>query len=235
MAGHNKWSKIKRQKGAADAKRGAVFTKIGNIIAIAARKGTDPDMNPELATAIEKAKAANMPKANIEKAIARVADKNAAQLEEVTYEGYGPKGVAFVIEAATDNKNRTLPEVKTALTKNGGTFADAGSVLFQFKQKSVFNIKGNDEEKMMTLLDCGVDDVKEDDDEMIAYADAKQFNDVKQKITEAGLELVDSNVAYVPDNEIAIDDEEISAKIIKIMDALDDLDDVLNVYTNADL
>ncbi len=235
MAGHNKWSKIKRQKGVADAKRGAVFTKIGNIIAIAARKGADPEMNPELATAIEKAKAANMPKANIEKAIARVADKNAAQPEEVTYEGYGPNGVAFVIEAATDNKNRTLPDIKTALTKNGGTFADAGSVLFQFKQKSVFNIKGNDEEKMLTLLDCGVDDVKEDDDEMIAYADAKQFNDLKQKITENGLEIIDANVAYVPDNEIAIDDEEISAKIIRIMDALDDLDDVLNVYTNADL
>ncbi len=234
MAGHNKWSKIKRQKGAADAKRGAVFTKIGNIIAIAARKGTDPSMNPDLASAIEKAKAANMPKANIEKAIARVADKSAAQLEEIIYEGYGPQGVAFVIEAATDNRNRTLPEVKTALTKNGGTLADPGSVLFQFDKKAVVIIAGNDEQKMLTLLDCGAEDVKEADDELVAYAKANQLNQLQQKVAEAGLEIKQAEVEFVAHNQINVDDEEVVNKVLKIMNALDDLDDVLNVYTNAD-
>src|SRR5690606_5051476 len=127
MSGHSKWSTIKREKGAKDAKRGAVFTKIGNQIAIAARGGTDPVMNSALAMAIEKAKQANMPATNIQRAIDRIADKNAAQLEEATYEGMGPGGVGIIIETATDNKNRTLPEVKDALTKNGGRIADAGS------------------------------------------------------------------------------------------------------------
>ena len=127
MSGHSKWSKIKRDKGANDAKRGAVFTKLGNMIAIAARSGIDPTMNPALAMAIEKARASNMPKDNIQRSIDRVADKNAAQLEEITYEGYGPGGVGIIIETATDNKNRTYPEVRTALTKNGGIMADAGS------------------------------------------------------------------------------------------------------------
>src|SRR5690606_25691111 len=137
MAGHNKWSKIKREKGANDAKRGAVFTKIGNQIAIAARSGADPAMNSALALAIERAKAVNMPVANIQRAIDRVTDKSAAALEEATYEAMGPGGVGIIIEAATDNKNRTFPEVRTALTKNGGRMADAGSVAFQFSRKGV--------------------------------------------------------------------------------------------------
>src|SRR5690606_35492039 len=126
MAGHNKWSKIKREKGANDAKRGAVFTKIGKQVAIAARGGTDPTLNSALALAIERAKAANMPLANIQRAIDRVADKNAAVLEEVTYEAMGPGGVAIVIEAAIDHRNRTFPAVRHALNKNGGRIADAG-------------------------------------------------------------------------------------------------------------
>ena len=133
MAGHNKWSKIKRDKGVNDAKRGAVFTKIGNQIAIAARGGTDPNMNSALAMAIEKAKAANMPNTNIQRALDRASDKNAAALEEITYEGYGHGGVGIIIETATDNRNRTFPEVRNALIKNGGTIADAGSVAFQFE------------------------------------------------------------------------------------------------------
>src|ERR1700749_984834 len=135
MSGHSKWSTIKREKGAKDAARGAVFTRLGNMIAIAARSGIDPAMNSTLAMAIEKAKQANMPAANIQRAIDRVADKNAAALEESTYEGMGPGGVGIIIETATDNKNRTLPEVKNALTKNGGRLADAGSVMFQFTRK----------------------------------------------------------------------------------------------------
>ena len=140
MSGHSKWSTIKREKGAKDAKRGAVFTKIGNMIAIAARGGTDPNMNSNLAMAIEKAKQANMPAANIQRAVDRAADKNAAVLEEITYEGIGPGGVGIIIEVATDNRNRTFPEVKNVLTKNGGRIADAGSVMFQFTRKGVIRV-----------------------------------------------------------------------------------------------
>ena len=158
MAGHNKWSKIKRDKGDNDAKRGAVFTKIGNQIALAARSGTDPAMNPALALAIEKAKQANMPNANVQRAIDRVSDKNAAALEEITYEGMGPGGVGIMIEVATDNRNRTLPDVKTALVKNGGRIADAGSVAFQFTRKGVITVAETGEDALLTILDAGAED-----------------------------------------------------------------------------
>ena len=141
MSGHSKWQTIKRAKGANDAKRGALFTKIGNQIAIAARNGADPAMNSVLAMAIEKAKAANMPLSNIDRAIQRVSDKSAAQLEEVMYEGYGPGGVAVLVECATDNKNRTYPEVRLAFNKSGGNIADAGSVAFQFTVRELSGLK----------------------------------------------------------------------------------------------
>ncbi len=235
MAGHSKWAQIKRQKGVNDAKRGAVFTKIGNQIAIAARAGTDPLTNSALAMVIEKAKQANMPKANIEKAIARVADKNAAQLEEIIYEGYGPNGVGFVIETATDNRNRTLPEVKTALTKNGGRFADSGSVLFQFKQKGVLMTAGLTEDQMLEILDAGALDIKDEGEEFVIYTEPRDMLTVKTKIEALGIELKQAELEYVADNLITITDDEISQKILKIMNAIDDLDDVVNVYTNADL
>src|ERR1035437_8914155 len=146
MSGHSKWATIKRQKGVNDAKRGALFTKLGNQIAIAARGGTDPATNSTLAMAIEKAKSANMPHANIERSIQRAADKSAAQLEEIMYEGYGPGGVAVLVDVATDNKNRTLPEVRTAFSKTGGNMAEPGSVAFQFIRKGVIRVKGTSEE-----------------------------------------------------------------------------------------
>ena len=161
MAGHSKWAKIKRDKGANDAKRGAIFTRLGNQIAVAARGGTDPSMNSALALAIEKAKAANMPNANIQRAIDRINDKNAAALEEITYEAYGPGGVGIIIETATDNRNRTLPEVKNALSKNGGTIADAGSVLFQFDHKGVITVQATGEDALLTVLDAGAEDANE--------------------------------------------------------------------------
>ena len=165
MSGHSKWSTIKREKGAKDAKRGAVFTKLGNMIAISARSGTDPVMNSALAMAIEKAKQANMPNANIQRAIDRVNDKNAAVLEEVAYEGMGPAGVGIIIETATDNRNRTLPEVKNALTKNGGRLADAGSVMFQFDHKGVIRVASVGEDALLTVLDAGAEDAVEEDGE----------------------------------------------------------------------
>lgn len=235
MAGHNKWSKIKRDKGVNDAKRGAIFTRIGNQIAIAARSGTDPNMNPSLAMAIEKARQANMPKDNIQRSIDRVADKNAASLEEITYEGYGPGGVGIVIETATDNRNRTLPEVKTALVKNGGRIADAGSVLFQFTRKGVIRVAASGEDALLAVLDADAEDASEEDGEILVYTDAKELMKVRASIVNAGLKVEDAELQYIANTPMAVSDEETSAKIMKVLDALDDVDDVVAVHTNADL
>lgn len=235
MAGHNKWSKIKRDKGVNDAKRGAVFTKIGNMIAIAARGGTDPNMNSALALAIEKARQANMPKDNIQRSIARAADKNAAVLEEITYEGYGPGGVGIIIEVATDNKNRTYPEVRTALTKNGGTMADAGSVAFQFTRKGVIRVDATGEDALMGVLEAGAEDASEEDGGITVYTDMKDLAKVRQAIIDAALPVEDAELQYVPNNEVPVDDSETARKLYKVLDALDDVDDVVNVHTNADV
>lgn len=235
MSGHSKWSTIKRQKGVNDAKRGAVFTRIGNQIAIAARSGTDPTMNPGLALAIEKAKAANMPNANIQRAIDRVNDKNAATLEEVTYEAMGPGGIGVIIEAATDNKNRTFPEVRTAVTRNGGRMADAGSVMFQFARKGVIRVASSGEDALLAVLDAGAEDAFEEDGELIVYTDQKDLAKVRTAIIGSGLEVKDAELQYVAANQIPVDDQEIADKVIRLFDALDELDDVVNVHTNADI
>lgn len=235
MSGHSKWSTIKREKGAKDAKRGAVFTKIGNQIAIAARSGIDPVMNSALALAIEKAKQANMPAANIQRAIDRVADKNAAQLEEATYEAMGPGGIGIIIETATDNKNRTFPEVRNALTKNGGRIADAGSVMFQFARKGVITVAATGEDALLTVLDAGAEDAVEEDEELVVYTDPKDLAKVRTAIVDAGLTVTGAELQYVPNNTIAIAEQEVADKVLKVLDALDDLDDVTNVHTNADI
>lgn len=235
MAGHSKWAKIKRDKGANDAKRGAIFTRIGNQIAIAARAGTDPAMNPALALAIEKAKQANMPNVNVQRAIDRVNDKNAAALEEIAYEGMGPGGVGIIIEAATDNRNRTFPEVRNALSKNGGRIADAGSVMFQFTRKGVIAVAATGEEALLTVLDAGAEDATEEDGEIIVYTDQKELAKVRTAIVEAGLEVKDAELQYVPNATIEVSDEETATKLMKVLDALDELDDVVNVHTSGDI
>lgn len=235
MSGHSKWSTIKREKGAKDAKRGAVFTKIGNQIAIAARSGADPSMNSSLALAIEKAKQANMPVANIQRAIDRVSDKNAAQLEEIAYEAMGPGGVGIIIEVATDNKNRTFPDVRTALTKNGGRIADAGSVMFQFTRKGVINVAATGEDALLTILDAGAEDAVEEGDEITVYTEQKDLAKVRTAIVDAGLEVTGAELQYVANNSIPITEQEVADKVLKVLDALDDLDDVTNVHTNADI
>ncbi len=234
MSGHSKWSTIKRQKGAADAKRGAVFTKIGNQIAIAARSGTDPAINSTLAMVIEKAKAANMPNANIQRSIDRVKDKSAAQVEEVTYEGYGPGGVGLIIEAATDNKNRTFPEVRNILTKNGGRIAEPGSVAFQFDRKGVITVAGSGEEILLQVLDAGADDAIEEEGEVIVYTSAKELAKVRENIVASGLEVKDAGLEYVPKNTVELDDEK-KEKALRLLGLIDDLDDVVNVSSNAEL
>ncbi len=235
MSGHSKWSTIKREKGVKDAKRGAVFTRIGNQIAIAARSGIDPTMNSALAMAIESAKQSNMPAANIQRAIDRVADKNAAVLEEITYEGMGPGGAGIIIETATDNKNRTFPEVRTALIKNGGRVADAGSVMFQFTRKGVIRVDATGEDALLTILDAGAEDAIEEDGDIIVYTEQKELAKVRQALINAGLKIQEAELQYVPNSSVVIDDPEVARKIFKILDALDDLDDVVNVHTNADI
>jgi len=235
MSGHSKWSTIKREKGAKDAKRGAVFTKIGNQIAIAARGGVDPNMNSALALAIEKAKQANMPMANIQRAIDRVADKNAAALEEATYEGYGPGGIGIIIETATDNKNRTYPEVRTALTKNGGNLAEPGSVAFQFTRKGVIRVAAQGEDALLTILDAGAEDAVEEDGEMTVYTDQKELAKVRTALKDAGLDVKEAELQYVPNAMVEVNDPEAARKVLKLLDILDDLDDVVNVHTNADI
>lgn len=235
MSGHSKWATTHRQKAIVDAKRGAVFTKLGNMIAIAARGGVDPAMNPSLALAIEKAKAANMPLANIQRAIDRVADKNAAALEEIVYEGYGPGGVGIIVEVATDNKNRTYPEVRTALTKNGGTMADAGSVLFQFTRKGVIRVAATGEDALLTVLDAGAEDAAEENGGLTVYTEMKDLAKVRTALVDAGLTVEDAELQYVANNDVPVDDKETARKLLKVLDALEDLDDVVNVHTNADI
>ena len=235
MSGHSKWATTHRQKAIVDAKRGAIFTKLGNQIAIAARGGTDPTLNSSLAMAIEKAKAANMPSANIQRAIDRVADKSAVALEEIAYEGYGPGGVGIIIETATDNRNRTLPEVKTALVKNGGRIADAGSVAFQFTRKGVITVEGTGEELLLQVLDAGAEDAVEEDGEIIVYTELKDLASVRNALADQGLKVKDAELRYIANTPVEIADTETAQKLMKVVDALDDLDDVVNVHTNANI
>lgn len=235
MSGHSKWSTIKREKGAKDAKRGAVFTKIGNQIAIAARGGTDPGMNSALAMAIEKAKAANMPAANIQRSIDRVADKNAAVLEEATYEAYGPGGIGIIIETATDNKNRTYPEVRSTLAKNGGTLAEPGSVAFQFDRKGVIRVAAAGEDALLVILDAGAEDAVEEDDGITVYTHQKNLAKVREAVMGAGLEVKEAELQYVPKAMVAVSDPDAARKALKLLETLDDLDDVVSVHTNADI
>lgn len=237
MSGHSKWSTIKREKGAKDAKRGAVFTKIGNQIAIAARGGTDPALNSTLAMVIEKAKAANMPMSNIQRAIDRVSDKNAAQLQEIVYEGYGPGGAAIVVEVATDNRNRTFPEVKHAFSKCGGAVAEPGSVLFQFVRRGVVTVmrQGDADEQLLAVLDAGAEDAMVEDDELIVYTDMKDLHAVRQNLIATGMVVRDADLNYVASTTVPITDPDTEDKLFRLLDAIDDLDDVTNVYHNAEI
>ena len=235
MSGHSKWSTIKRQKAVTDAKRGAVFTKLGNQIALAARGGTDPSTNSSLAMVIEKAKAANMPTSNIDRAIQRVADKNAAVLQEVLYEGYGPGGVAILVEAATDNINRTYPEVRLAFSKHGGNIAEKGAVAFQFARKGQIRVTGGGDEMMMQALEAGADDVQDEGAESVIYTDPKELAKVRDALQAAGVAVIEAELTYVAGNTIEVTDEATAGKIMRLMDALDDIDDVTATHVNFDI
>jgi YebC/PmpR family DNA-binding regulatory protein len=235
MSGHSKWSTIKREKGAKDAARGALFTKLGNMLAVAARAGTDPETNFALRLAIDKAKASNMPLANIQRAIDRVADKNAAQLQEILYEGYGPGGTAILVECATDNINRTYPEVRLAFSKHGGNIAEKGAVVFQFEHKGMIRVVGTGDDLMLQALDAGADDVQEEGEESVIYTEPTDLAKVRDALREAGLEVREAELTYVPKNTIEITDKETAGKVMRLMDALDDCDDVTNTHVNFDI
>jgi YebC/PmpR family DNA-binding regulatory protein len=236
MSGHSKWSTIKRAKAVTDAKRGAVFTRLGNMIAIAARGGADPLLNSTLAMAIEKAKAANMPLSNIDRAIKRVTEKGAAQLMEVLYEGYGPGGVAILIECATDNLNRTYPEVRHAFSKCGGSIAEKGAVAFQFSHKGQLRVGAAGDDFMLAALDAGAEDVQDvETNESLVYTDSKDLAKVRDALKAAGYDVVEAELTYVPNSTVEIEDDVTIAKIERLMDTLDELDDVVATHTNFDI
>lgn len=236
MSGHSKWSTIKREKGAKDAARGALFTKLGNAIAIAARSGADADMNFALRLAIDKAKAANMPTANIQRSIDRGSGKlGGEQIQEVMYEGYGPAGVAILVECATDNLNRTYPEVKLAFSKHGGNIAEKGAVAFQFERKGVIRVQGAGDDLMMQALEAGAEDVQEEDGESVVYTDPKELAKVREGLQTAGVPIVEAELTFVPNNTVHITDEVTAGKIMRLMDALEASDDVTATHVNFDI
>ena len=235
MSGHSKWSTIKREKGAKDAARGAVFTKLGNAIAIAARAGTDPETNFTLKLAIDRAKAANMPSANIQRSIDRIKDKNSAQLQEVMYEGYGSGGLAVLVECPTDNINRPYPDVKLAFSKHGGSIAEKGAVAFQFDRKGMIRVKATGDDLLMQALDAGAEDVHEEGDESIVYTDPKELAKVRDSLSEAAVEIIEAELTYVPNNTVAVNDASTAGKIMRMMDALEAIDDVSSTHVNFDI
>lgn len=240
MSGHSKWHSIKHKKAAADAKRGASFTKLANLISIAAKQGgPDPEMNFSLRLAVSKAKAANMPAANIERAIKKgTGDNGGVVYEEITYEAYGPGGVAIIIETATDNRNRTGTDVRTAVTKHGGSMGTSGSVLFQFDHKGVIEVNqkpGEDaDEAMLTIIEAGADDIEEAGDGFIVYTAGAQLDAVRKQLVAAGYEVTKAELQYIPKTTVAVD-EKAAGQIMRIMNTLDDLDDVTNVSANFDI
>lgn len=236
MSGHSKWSTIKRQKGAKDAARSAVFTRLGNAIALAARGGDDPDMNFSLRMAIEKAKAANMPMANIQRSIDRGSGKlGGTQIQEVLYEGYGPGGVAILVECATDNLNRTYPEVRLAFSKHGGNIAEKGAVAFQYDRKGMIRVKGGGDDLLMTALEAGADDVQDETEESVIYTDPKELAKVRDNLQSAGVEIIEAELTYVPNNTVEITDTATAGKVMRLMDALDEQNDVTATHVNFDI
>jgi YebC/PmpR family DNA-binding regulatory protein len=235
MSGHSKWSTIKRQKGAKDAARGAIFTKLGNNIAVAARNGTDPETNFALRLAIDKAKAENMPLANIQRAIDRQKDKDAAQLQELLYEGYGPGGVAIMVECTTDNVNRTYSDVKVAFNRHGGSMAEIGSVAFQFYRQGMIRLEQKGDLVLEKAIEAGAEDVVEEDDCSIIYTDPKELNRIRLALTDLGFKVLEAELVYVPKTTMTVDNVETAGKVLSLMEALEDLEDVSATYVNFDI
>jgi len=238
MSGHSKWATIKHKKGAADAKRGRLFTKLIKEITMAARLGGgDPGGNPRLRKAVDDAKAVNMPADNIKRAIQRgTGELPGVTYEEVTFEGYGPGGVAVLIEAMTDNKNRTLPEIRTIFAKNGGNLGEAGSVRFLFQKKGYLTIekdKASEDAVMEAAIEAGADDAKLSGDVHEVICAPEVFEAVKAKLEEKGLPLTMAEVEMIPTTEVALDQRK-AEQVMRLVEALEDHDDVQHVWANLD-
>ena len=240
MSGHSKWSTIKHKKGAADAKRGKIFTRILKEMTVAARMGGgDPNGNPRLRAAVAEAKANNMPKDNIERAIKRgTGELEGATYEEITYEGYGPGGVALIVEAMTDNTNRTTPEIRHIFEKNGGNLGTPGSVKFQFERKGYFAIEKSavGEDKLMEVaLEAGADDLQTDDaDAFEVYTSPENFEQVRQALEKNEIPATEAKLGQIPQNYIKLDESK-SKSMMRLLEMLDDHDDVQNVWSNFDV
>jgi len=240
MSGHSKWSTIRHKKAAADAKRGKVFTKLIKEITIAARiGGGDPDANPRLRTAIADAKAENMPKDNIDRAIKKGAGElEGVSYEEVNYEGYGPGGVAILVEVMTDNRNRAASDVRFIFSKNGGSLGEAGCVAWMFSKKGtiVFNKDQASEEELMEIaLEVGAEDVEDQEDQYQVTTAWEDFEAVKNAFDEKQMQYEMAEVAMVPQTTVAIEDEKTAQQLLNLMNSLDDCEDVQNAYANFDI
>jgi len=241
MSGHSKWSTIHRQKEVADAKRGQVFTKLAKAIIVAVSAGggvTDPEQNFRLRLAIEKAKGFNMPKDNIERAIARGAGRGGGEaIEEVVYEGYGPGGVAVVIEAVTDNRQRTGQMIKNVFDRGGGSLAGPGAVSFQFEKNGLLILSKpqNIEEAILKIIDLGVDDVQEADDALEVYTKLENLEEMRKKIESAGFRVSSFEPVLRPKTVVPIANREQAQKILSFLEKLEEQDDVQKVYANFDI
>ncbi len=235
MSGHSKWSQIKRQKGSADQKRGLVFSKLARAITVAARHGTDPAMNFQLRIAVDQARGANMPKDNIERAIERASGSGESALEEITFEAYGPGGTAFLIEAATDNHNRTIGDIRAVLNKHGGKLAEAGSVSYLFKKLGTIVVMTDDAEKVeLAAIDGGADDVEQHDNQVVISTAPKDLEHVRSRLAEQGIDG-EASFEWQPLVTIPITDQPAAEKVLKLADALDELDDITAIHSNFEI
>ncbi len=239
MSGHSKWANIKNKKAKTDAVRGRVFTKIGREIAVAAKQGSDPSTNSKLADVIAKAKAANMPNDNIMRSIKKAAGElSGVNYESLTYEGYGPGGSAIIVTTLTDNKNRTVGDVRHAFDKHGGQMGNTGCVSFTFDNKGVIIVERTvemTEDKMMELaIEAGADDVVTEEDSFVIYTAPNDFSAVRTYLENAGVTFIEAEVSMIPQNKITLDEANL-VKFNKLVDMLEDLDDVQDVYHNVEL
>lgn len=239
MSGHSHYATIKRQKGLKDAVKGKVFSKMSRAISLAVKAGggvTDPDANYKLRMAVDAARAANMPKENIDRAISR-AGGDGTSLEEITYEGFAPGGVGVIVEAATDNRNRTSQEIKNILEKGGGSMAGPGSVSFNFESKGLILVKKGEspDEQILSLIDLGADDVEETSDSIEVYVNPDKLTDVKNKIQEMSYQVISVELTKRPKNLLTIESQGDAQRIIKLLDNLEESEDVQKVYANLDM
>jgi len=239
MSGHSKWSSIKHKKGALDAKRGKIFTRLIREITVAAREGGgDPAMNPRLRKAVSDAKAKNMPNDNIERGIKRgTGELEGVEYEEITYEAYGPGGVAILIETVTDNRNRTVAEIRHLLSKNNANLGESGSVAWMFDRKGyiVVDKEAKSEEELFDIaIEAGADDLKDDESNFEIFTDQDSFEEVRDAVTGAGIEPVIAEISMIPQNLIKLEGSE-AQQMLRLYDAIDDHDDVQNVYSNFDI